>query len=274
MFCEQCGAELEPDARFCSTCGKQVQRVVQGISSGRVGRSSRQWVIAGSLVMLVLSGALFWVFRSEGVDIPDGNSQLTREHAQNVVRTPQSGRDLGQEALRTGSATGSSKDLTRDLAARMIVQHKGYPKPVEGQIDENTFYDVWDGGIRSPEKELEQRGLIKTRDDCTRSQNTCYVVIELTDEGKKYFIRREQFGSGPKMVVKTCEETFLRVTGILPAPLGFAEAKVEYEITYDNPTPFSSARPYGGGRPCRDELAVTNKRGAYFQLYDDGWRIK
>lgn len=24
MFCEQCGAELEPEARFCSTCGRQV----------------------------------------------------------------------------------------------------------------------------------------------------------------------------------------------------------------------------------------------------------
>lgn len=50
MFCEQCGAELEENTRFCSTCGNPL--------SG------------------VLSGAVWWLARSGKVQDPSGSYVL------------------------------------------------------------------------------------------------------------------------------------------------------------------------------------------------------
>lgn len=56
MFCERCGAELEPDTRFCSGCGAQVgeesadafgQEVAQRIYTVLVSLFRRQRLIAG-----------------------------------------------------------------------------------------------------------------------------------------------------------------------------------------------------------------------------------
>ncbi|MGH8580555.1 MAG: zinc-ribbon domain-containing protein [Gammaproteobacteria bacterium] len=93
MFCEQCGAELEPDARFCSTCGKQledegapfsVQHVLQTIPTWRLRLLSRKRLIAGSLVGLVLSGAVLWMAGPEKLDLPNLASDPKEANEANV----------------------------------------------------------------------------------------------------------------------------------------------------------------------------------------------
>lgn len=247
MYCEQCGAELEPSARFCSTCGTGVTSEEHNTSvpSSSMRRKALAAAVLGGIV--VFGGILFWASLSNRSD-------------------------LVLDAQGTRGVALNSKELTRDIAARMLLEHEGYPKPVEGNIREKSFY-TYREGLRNPEKELEQRGVIKTRHDCTRlgpSWNSCDVMIALTDEGKKYFIGTRDYGSTKEMVVKACEETFLRVTGILPVQHGFTGTIVEYEITYDNPTPFSSLND----RSCRDSLGKPTSRTATFGLYDDGWRIQ
>ena len=47
MFCTQCGVEIEPQARYCSQCGKPTGAVVVRQTSRRLERSMRDKKIAG-----------------------------------------------------------------------------------------------------------------------------------------------------------------------------------------------------------------------------------
>jgi len=55
MFCEQCGTELEPEARFCRACGNQLGK--GGIPSGDWGASllRRKELMVALLAVLVLT---------------------------------------------------------------------------------------------------------------------------------------------------------------------------------------------------------------------------
>ena len=136
MFCEQCGAELEQDARFCARCGKQVGdesthppgRHVVGIipTIGRAGLPKFKWLILVPIVALILVGALSWLFRSETVDVLDavnGTSQLnrsdlSREKAEAAIRKRL---EPALSALREGtmsmklSVKGTTFDPERDI---------------------------------------------------------------------------------------------------------------------------------------------------------------
>jgi rRNA maturation endonuclease Nob1 len=41
MVCEQCGAELKPDARFCEMCGSQVECNITRKEIDHYGQTSR-----------------------------------------------------------------------------------------------------------------------------------------------------------------------------------------------------------------------------------------
>src|SRR5713226_1585620 len=70
MFCDRCGAQLQPEKRFCGSCGKPVGvSVVPQAPAGRVGRHLQVlavlWLAAsalnliGGVVLFVLANTLF-----------------------------------------------------------------------------------------------------------------------------------------------------------------------------------------------------------------------
>lgn len=116
MYCEQCGAEVEKDARFCTTCGKRlgegdVSRVGNGAtnmsgqllsrgSSDRRARLLQGGLIAAVVLVAALAGGLLWMASSAKIDI-----------------TTVTGR--------SDSVTQESKtELSRSMAERIIVEYK------------------------------------------------------------------------------------------------------------------------------------------------------
>lgn len=76
QFCTQCGARLEPAARFCSACGTAVVRPVSSGKSPRRAKAQRPipWlplmlIVGGSLIVLAV---MFYRANPPSVvDIPD-----------------------------------------------------------------------------------------------------------------------------------------------------------------------------------------------------------
>lgn len=77
MFCEQCGAELEQNARFCGMCAMQVanegahtsgQGVLHGVAGRRVSLL-QVGLIAALFGVLILAGALWWMGGAENADV-------------------------------------------------------------------------------------------------------------------------------------------------------------------------------------------------------------
>lgn len=242
MFCEQCGAELEADARFCAMCGRQVEKdggadvgLPKSISDLRIG-VLKKGVIPALLVVLGLGGVLFWMFREE-----------------------------------------SKTELSRSKAEKLIVEHEKFPLPgIVGMFTD--AYAMTRNVDDTVIKALQDEGLIEHRPEQK------YKEFKLTGKGEIFLIGDT---SRNPLFVKGCEIKFLKVTGITTAEIGFKGANVEYEWTFDNPTPFASLgwhghsstlpsysrRHSGKSRfPCRDEIGVPRQGMITFRLYDDGWR--
>jgi hypothetical protein len=77
MFCDGCGASVQPGQLFCSKCGKQIIGTVSGqITAGRVQKHSHLlailWLalsalnVVGGLVLLILGNTLFPHIRAMG----------------------------------------------------------------------------------------------------------------------------------------------------------------------------------------------------------------
>lgn len=118
---------------------------------------------------------------------------------------------------------------------------------------------------------LEKQGLIKHGAPFQYSGRVVYK-IELTEKGEPFRIAASDSGD-----VKGCEQTFVKVTGIAPMESGFA--RVEYEWTYGNQTPFHALIVRGPGylqaeRPCIAQIGKLYRSSIMFRLYDDGWRIE
>ena len=129
-------------------------------------------------------------------------------------------------------------------------------------------------------KYMQKQGLIRIYPSKHDWSGKPLEVTELTDKGKKYLFSIDQRPSGEFIyTVKMCEAKFLRVTGIAKNQPSLA--RVEYEWTYDNPTPFATAyvstgaqlRSWDISNFCVKELQVPLSDALYFQLYDDGWRL-
>lgn len=77
MFCERCGAELEENTRFCSTCGNPVG---EGAAFHAGNPLWNKKVLTGILGVFVLSGglsgAVWWLARSGKVQDPSGSYVL------------------------------------------------------------------------------------------------------------------------------------------------------------------------------------------------------
>jgi zinc-ribbon domain len=70
MFCDQCGQQLAPSARFCSSCGKAVGVAVVPAAEGRVDRNLRVLGVLW-LVYAVLRGlGVIWFLAVGRVMLP------------------------------------------------------------------------------------------------------------------------------------------------------------------------------------------------------------
>lgn len=246
MFCEQCGAELEPEARFCSTCGKPVgnegaqfslQHFLQTVPTWWVGLLRHKWLLAGPLVLLVLGGTLFWIFGSEEVDIANENSPLTTEHAQNVVRnSPSENGDV------LDVVNGKSQ-LSRERTENLI---RNSPQFQELR----TKIYLQSGGL---EKGVEQKMWAHYGSNYRLTEKTRTIVSQVTD----FYIT----------LLKPAGEPSVHVTGIADAnPFGagatsIKEAQFSWAYT-DLPSVIKRFASRGG----------TGE--GYFRLYDDGWRLE
>lgn len=57
MFkCEKCGAELEPNAKFCTSCGEKVLQNVVRTRGAKYSRT-KYWII--SIILLIISAFIF-----------------------------------------------------------------------------------------------------------------------------------------------------------------------------------------------------------------------
>lgn len=153
------------------------------------------------------------------------------------------------------------KELTREEAARLIIDHAGYPKPLEYKFQ--TIDPVT--ARLALHSNLEEEGYIQV-----------IQVQELKDVGKPLIVLTEKAGSYllattkeeaalDVVAVKLADEYFIEVTGIKLSGDG-RTAHVEYKTTITNLTPFTKLLP-------RKLEARTMLNQVSFALFDDGWRI-
>jgi hypothetical protein len=75
MFCDKCGAPVQPDYNLCPKCGKPLARLVATQGPGRLERHLRTlgilWIVAGaiflipSIILLVVGSAAHFAIRGE-----------------------------------------------------------------------------------------------------------------------------------------------------------------------------------------------------------------
>jgi hypothetical protein len=269
MFCEQCGADLEQDARFCGMCGAKVgngatnisvQLLSRGISDRRV-RLLQIGLIAAVVVVVALGGALFWIAGSEKVDVTDVAKNLNGVNQE-------SGTEVKEgllEGTLLGKHTAASTELSRAQAAELIQRAKGYPQMRTVWFHKVTHLSPKTYAERY--KPLVEKGLFSMQEKPGTDMMFGKVIKNYSNnvgpKGRPYFVNEDS----NVFRVKTCELKFLEVTGILPVEEG---ARVEYTWTYANPTPFAGI----GSDPCLAYLNKPQRGEAHFQLYDDGWRLE
>lgn len=169
----------------------------------------------------------------------------------------------------------SGNELTRDTAAPIIQQYVSLQLP-PGEVEIHAYGSL----DAAAAKYMQTQGLIRIYPSKHDGSGKPLEVTELTEKGKKYLLSMYQRPSGEFIyTVKLCQAKFLRVTGIAKNQPSLA--RVEYEWTYDNFTPFATAYISTGAQlrsgdisnVCVKELQVPHNDALYFQLYDDGWRL-
>lgn len=158
-------------------------------------------------------------------------------------------------AVLTVVSFGCGKEkLTREKAAKIILEKHWYPIPVE----------AWTKKDRALQK-LEEKGWISLE-----KFRGSFKVSSIREKGKKNGIRTTTGRWGVK--AKIYDKVFGEVTGIKMSEKGNS-AEVEYTWTCNNFTEF-----YKLVSPFDERLIrYYEKQGskvAYFTLYDDGWRIE
>lgn len=169
-----------------------------------------------------------------------------------------------------------SRNLSRKEAGNLIIKYCGYPKPIT--------YEVRIGSKLPFEKEkakyydlLKDLGLINiVHLGKVNIYWGPYVIgsydavnITLTDLGEK-FVTKEYFDyvKGKVVELKYAEKQFDEVTGIAMVDKSHAKVKYRWKIAIINPS--------GGEGYWHSEEYFKENSGegtAYFELYDDGWRV-
>jgi len=165
----------------------------------------------------------------------------------------------------------ANSDLSRSMAEDMILSNSEYPR----EITKNIMVEYSTGASSLPietyANELKRLGLAnaeinKKKDSFAGLLTHTNIKVTLTDKGKEYVRGKKESGW---LHVLSYLGSFGEVTGIIFTNEGKTSAVVEYTESYE-PTPFATVDiPYRGSHK---ELQTVNKK-AYFQMYDDGWRV-
>ncbi|MGB7931707.1 MAG: hypothetical protein WCH04_05695 [Gammaproteobacteria bacterium] len=153
----------------------------------------------------------------------------------------------------------------------MILKTTHYPKEVTGSILINGNYGRGESS-RSAwlpyAQSLEQAGLGTAT--ITKGKFGLEQKVSLTDKGKQ--LAREPYKPSMRGIkVLTYSGHFGEITGITFSNSEHTRATVEYTESYE-PTPFTSLKvPEVSFRGKK--MPPTVNRKAFFQMYDDGWRI-
>ena len=168
--------------------------------------------------------------------------------------------------------------LTRQLAAKLINESVGYPKPVLDLISvgpsslnfSGNKPDIFQASETAQLKKLRDAGLVQINNlkvekadfQCCGSgvQYDASYFVQLTPQGRRYLISQDaKFAH-----VRLCSEELAEITGI-----AFSEDKTEARVEFNDRC--ADVTPFG-----RVEGVDENKLGARvanMQLYDDGWRV-
>lgn len=271
MFCEQCGAELEQDARFCATCGK---RLGEGDSS-RVG--SRLWnkkVITGIVGAFVLSsglgGAVWWFARSGDFDSALGTSNVPAIQARQL--TKQDTTAVGNDSL---SRVQAKELLQQEATKRPLIEtvktgdvHIGFKEFGHNETEcyKNRYYaNLLADGFATVTPYIREKtpGGISPHIMCK---------IQFTEKATPYLLSTQQGhrAGETEAALKVADKVINEITGITRPSDMFGQTFVQVEFRYEyKPTPLwrllvASARQ-GLGMQEGEET---------FVLYDDGWRVK
>lgn len=175
------------------------------------------------------------------------------------------------------SIGGCSKnnDLSRSMAKELILSDSEYPREVTKKIMVEYSTGANSLEIETYANELKRLELAnaeiaKKRDNFAGLLTFTTIKVTLTDKGKEYIRGEKESGGGQTWLpVLSYTGSFGEVTGVMFMNEEKTNAVAEYTESYE-PTPFALIRiPYRGS----DEVPQTVNKKAYFQMYDDGWRV-
>lgn len=155
-------------------------------------------------------------------------------------------------------AACSKPTLTKDQAANIIREAKGYPRISE--YDVNTVDPV--SARRLLDAGLENEGMV-TIDKTQKLKDIGNPIVHFTDKAKPYLLRIDP--KYPKtQVVKVAEADLGEVTGIKVLE-DKKSATVEYTVVRKNLTPFAKL--------LDKDMAHSDTLRAELSLFDTGWKL-
>ena len=181
------------------------------------------------------------------------------------------------------SMAGCSKEnsLSRSMAKDLILSKSTYPNEITTNMIV-YFYSYMRGEAARYEASFnalaaKKLGTVEKKSGKNANGTSWYTFrVELTNEGKQYARGDEQvMGTTYKLLpVLTHIETFGDVTGITYLDGEKTKAVADYTVLY-KATPFATldARLQQPGQSHNWNQPSTVDKKAYFQLYDDGWRL-
>lgn len=152
----------------------------------------------------------------------------------------------------------SNKELEREAAKKMIIEHNGYPKPWDYDFacgDPSVARKMLEAG-------MESTGMvtIKKKYNAYRSE----ALITFTDKAKPYLLPTKD-AQYHFQKVKIADEEFGEIKGIQHSGDG-KTAIVKYTKVYRNISPFS--------KMVKGDFTKPKEATAYFALYDNGWQLE
>jgi hypothetical protein len=161
----------------------------------------------------------------------------------------------------------SSKELTREKAKQALLDKYHFPNHEEKEFQAFMGYDATPKE-RRPWDQLVQEGLLSYQ----TGESGWYLFASITDKGMEYVTSQRKegpfgnkaFGMTNVYKLRTCEVSFLNVTGIQQIP-NENKAEVVYSVQI-SPTPF--------GKHLFKLSDGELSRKATFKKYDDGWRLE
>ena len=165
----------------------------------------------------------------------------------------------------------ANNDLSRSTAKDLILSNSQYPKEITREVLIYSYFDAFTPDTSSFDdhaKKVNQTGEATATVTKTPVKNgvRAEINVSLSENGKKFSRGNKNRGRRIFQNMVVYSVNFGEITGIVFSNEAKSAAIVEYTESY-TPTPFSVFGP-----SYKNSEKSSNK--AYFQLYDDGWRIK